>query len=217
MFRVVGGMEQRVDFLQFDWSGTISDDRMPVFTANMRMCDFYGIEKPSTFADWIKTTTKGVQDWFLERGAMATRDEIWEQYTTNFRTVISEGKIPTIYEDVSEVLRMLKDQGKKLAVVSSHPQENVRREAEEYGVAHYFEEIVGTVIEKADGIRELCGRLDINLSRTAYVGDMVHDIAAAKKAQVLPIAVSRGYHSEEVLRENTPFALWQDLRPAIHL
>lgn len=210
-------MERGIQLFQFDWSGTISDDRMPVFTANMRMCDEYGIKRPDSFADWIKTTTKGVQDWFLERGAAATRDEIWEQYTTNFRTVISEGILPTMYEDVGEVLRLLKDQGKKLAVVSSHPQENVRREAEEYGVAHYFEEIVGTVVEKSEGIRELCSRLDVKPSHTAYVGDMVHDISAAKKAQVLPIAVSRGYHSEEVLRENTPFALWSDLRPAVSL
>lgn len=206
-------MERDIKLIQFDWSGTISDDRAPVFSANMRMCDAYGIQKYEDMPTWLKTTTKSVQDWFLMRGAKASRDEIWDLYNRQFRTVLSEGIKPAMYEDVPEVLRALADQGRKMIVVSSHPAENVKREAQEYGIESFFTTIIGSVAEKSVSIKEICKEYGFETSGTAYVGDMVGDVLAAQKAEVLPVAVSRGYHSEEVLLESNPFAVWQDLRP----
>ena len=47
-----------------------------------------------------------------------------------------------------------------------------------------------------------------------YIGDMTHDIRAAKKAGVIPIALSRGYHTVEILEAENPYVIWENLHPA---
>lgn len=209
-------MNKEVNLVQFDWSGTISDDRRPVHVANNRLSVHYGVPSIADLNDWLKVTASGPQDYILQYGVKVSSEEIWELYKKTFAAVISEGLRPVMYDNVPEVLSILKDKGKKLAVLSRHPEENLRAEVEEYGLGKYFDQITGSVPDKVVGIKQICHELKANVEHTVYIGDMIPDIVAAREANVRPIGVSYGYHSEEMLRTQGDVTIWKDLQPAKH-
>ncbi|MCJ7804312.1 hypothetical protein MUP35_01060, partial [Patescibacteria group bacterium] len=51
----------------FDWSGTLSDDRKPVFEANSRMFSEFGLPR-LTFKNWLSINTSTVFDYLHQNG-----------------------------------------------------------------------------------------------------------------------------------------------------
>ncbi len=128
----------------FDWSGTISDDRIPVQTAFNRVAVELGLIPIKDLNEWLK---QSVEQFEVEYSKQLSRakspNEIRHLYYHHFSTLRSEGIKPTIYADSVEVLTYLKKQGKRLMVISSHPQKSLLKEAEEYGLKNYFDNILG--------------------------------------------------------------------------
>ena len=207
---------KEVNLIQFDWSGTISDDRRPVHIANSMLATHYGVPPIDDFEAWLKATVSGPQEYIQQFGVKVPADQIWEQYKKTFAEIVASGLRPVMYENVPEVLSVLKDKGKILAVLSRHPEENLRAEVAEYGLGQYFDIVTGSIPDKVVGIKQICYELKANAEHTVYIGDMIPDIVAARQANVRPIVVSYGYHSEEMLRTQGDVTIWKDLQPAKH-
>lgn len=205
-----------IKLVAFDWSGTLSDDRKPVHQTNTRMSLHYGVLPVEDMEEWLRSTARGPQEYFQERGVNATWDEIWNLYTTMFATVIAEGVKPTMYQDVPETLEYLKLRGRRLAVISAHPQNSLHQEATEYGIAPYFDYIIGSAANKTKAILRASAELQVPQYQMLYVGDTVSDVLAAHKVPTNAIALTRGYHSEDMLRPHNPLAIWPDLNPFRH-
>lgn len=202
-----------MDLVIFDWSGTLSDDRQVVHQANVLVARRFGIEPILDFDEWLPQTRSGPQEFFKKRGTSASAEEIWNMYKLCLAEVLSTGAKPKIYPEVPEVISALRNSSKKLVVISSHPSNNLIDEAREYGIVDLFDDIVGSVVNKAEAIRRTVTSWDIPKKMTVYIGDMVSDIIAAKAAGVNSIALTRGYHPEEMLRAENPDLLWRNLLP----
>ncbi|MEK7570832.1 MAG: HAD family hydrolase [Patescibacteria group bacterium] len=206
-------MSDTIELIQFDWSGTLSDDRPTVYESHVRMCQYYGIESQKTIEEWYRTAT-GIPRDYQKPGVTDSPEQIWNLYKKIFLEVLADGIHPTIFPDVKDTIQELKAQGKKLVVISSHPQKYLHQEAKMYGIIEYFDEIRGSIpFNKSTEIRAMYTRLGVHPDNTLYVGDMVSDILAAREANVRSIALTRGYHTQEKLQAYKPFFLWDDLSP----
>lgn len=206
---------EKPTLIQFDWSGTISDDTHPVHVSFNRTALDLGLKAIEDKNEWLKLTVRSLEVHFSELlNKSLSSKEVWDMYAKHFEKVSKEGTKPVIYDEVVEVLQDLKSKGKKMIVISSHPTKSLIREAEEYGIAHYFEDIIGGIIDKSESIGNLPKRFGSRRSETIYIGDTIQDIKASKKAGVAIIALTRGYHTKEILLPEKPHYIWDNLHPA---
>jgi phosphoglycolate phosphatase len=193
------------EVLIFDWSGVISDDRLPVYEANMRLYEDHGLKRIS-FDEWLSQTKLSAGEIFDGKSIKVDREKVFDEYKQALAQVKSEGIHPTIYNNAKNTLKELVGMGKKLAIVSSHPRQALEEEARLYSVEKYFDLFVGDSKEKTGTLLEMCKKLNIapSPSTVAYTGDTIYDIRAAKGAGVYSIAVTGGYHSRERLEKENP-------------
>ncbi|MBI2499704.1 HAD family hydrolase [Candidatus Woesearchaeota archaeon] len=193
----------------FDWSGVISDDRRPVYEANMKIFRENGIRGLSLEEFFLKTDSN-IAEFLAKQGVVGTPEELSLLGKRAYDLVINSGIQPVLYGDVRNTLDFLSKRNKMLAVLSSHPEANLKQEARDYGIDHYFRLIIGGSRDKSDGIIRIVEAIGIQREETVYLGDMVFDIRAAKIAGVKSGAVAgtienqRGYHSRKRLEEGLP-------------
>jgi phosphoglycolate phosphatase len=194
----------------FDWSGVISDDRKPVYEANMRILEGYGMPKMS-FDEWLAQTTMTVAGFLRNLGIKDDSEKLFAVYEKCYNEAIESGIEPEIYPNVHDVVEFLKEKRKRLAVLSSHPTSNLEKEAEDYNLTRFFDLMVGDSRNKANGLLHIYEQLKENLDVGLYVGDTIYDIRASKKAGVHSAAICCGYHSREKLAAESPNYLLETL------
>lgn len=196
----------------FDWSGTLSDDRVPVQTAFNRVAIELGLKPTKNLNAWLKKTIKPIEvDYSNQLLSKLSPAEIRTLYSQHFTIVSREGINPTMYNDVIKILDFLKNNQKKLFVLSSHPHKNLLKEARGYKIEKYFDKITGGIFNKTKGLLETYDEMNINVNETVYIGDMIGDIRAAKETKTTSIALTRGYHSKEILLLENPDILINNL------
>lgn len=180
----------------FDWSGTISDDRIPVYQANMLILKYFGREEVD-FTRWLKEVGNSVLDFYRSVGIQKEWEDLLNLYDKFYDTVCINGVKPKIYPEVKETLRFLKKRGVRMGVLSTHHQKHVIAEAKEYGIDGFFEYIKGSSVNKSEDLRKICKRMKPKKQRALYVGDTAADIISAHKAGIHAAWVDHGYHKKE--------------------
>lgn len=186
----------------FDWSGVISDDRPPVYEANMLLLEKYG-KKRVTFEEWLPNTKQSVVELLLSYGVEVDDKEMLKEYKKIFDKVRKSGIHPHIYSDAVSVIKKLSHNGNRLFVLSTHPIQNLEEEAREYGIYKFFDNFIGTVRDKTKTINGILEKLE-KPKQVFYVGDTIYDIQAAKKTKVKSVAITNGYHIRKRLLEEKP-------------
>lgn len=192
-----------IELVIFDWSGVISDDRKPVYEVNMRILRDH--KKPTmSFEEWLPRTTMTPVEFFANHGVHEDPEELYALYKKYYGEAVESGITPVVYPDAYETLRYLKKNERRMAVLSSHPVENLKREAEEYEVTSFLSLIRGSAQNKVEGLQAVCEQLDTRPDSALFVGDTVYDIRAAKEAGLLPVGICTGYHTKERLEKEGP-------------
>lgn len=122
-----------------------------------------------------------------------------------------------VYPGVRELLQQLHEQGRRLAIASSKPEPMVHRVLEHFGIAGYFDVIVGSHVEEeldnkmgADNkllmVKKALQGLGLSVEQGrrksyAMVGDRSFDMNGAKANHVTAVGVSYGYGSRRELEE----------------
>jgi len=88
----------------------------------------------------------------------------------------------------------------------------LEKEINEYGFQKYFIDINGSVHDKTKTITEILKKNGFEPDKTAYIGDIVHDVEAGEKAKVITIAVSYGYQTGEMLSKEHPDFIIDDIK-----
>ncbi len=109
------------------------------------------------------------------------------------------------------MLGFLRDMDVTIVVVSSHPEAHLRKEASEYGLERHVSSFMGNMRDKEAGILKACFYARMEPAQASYTGDTIYDIQAAKKADVLSIGISTGYHTHERLASESPDLLVDSL------
>lgn len=79
------------------------------------------------------------------------------------------------------------------------------------GLKHYFKQAYTQAYDKRLTILELLATHGLNADETLFIGDMMHDIEAARHGGVRSCGVLTGYDSLEKLKRAEPDLLFQDL------
>ena len=195
----------QIKLFSTDWSGTFSDDRQPVYRANMGLLKYYG--KPTmTFQGWLDASKLTASDFLQSQGVSADQSEFPPLYKRFLDEEIAAGNVPIVYPNAQQALDHLRRKGIATVVLSSHPVQNLRREIAEYGLGEFFPDggVVGDSKDKAEGLKTIAERFKIEAGEILHLGDTIFDIQAAKKAGSLSAGISHGYHSRARLEAENP-------------
>lgn len=111
-----------------------------------------------------------------------------------------------VYAGITPLLRALKRAGCYLAIASGKPEALVLRVSEYFGIARYFDKIVGTTYESTDsGKCALIARAlpeGCDLRHAAMVGDRMFDMEAAQKMGLRAVGALYGYGAREELEQS---------------
>src|SRR5215210_1928994 len=114
---------------------------------------------------------------------------------------------------IDDLLVRLKDEGRRLGIVTAKRRRTVDLAFDQVPLAHLFETVVGgdeTERHKPDPEPLLLAleRLGARAEEAAYVGDAPFDVKAAKAAGVFSVGVTwGGIHTRERLEDESPDAL----------
>ena len=194
-------------YVLFDLDGTISDPKVGICTSVQQALKKFGIDVPD-----INTLTPFIgpplRDSFRDFYHIKPEDmeDVIAAYRARFSTVgLFENDL---YDGIPELLKSLKENGRKLALASSKPRVFVEKILDHFGISQYFDVIMGSELDgtrenKSEIIAECLRLFELDpsgdLSETVMVGDRKYDIEAANAASLPNIAVSYGYGSEEEL------------------
>ncbi len=93
-----------------------------------------------------------------------------------------------------------------LGILTSNSIDNVSSWLKTHDVAHFFDFIhtESQFLSKRRLLKKTIKSYQIDKTRTFYIGDETRDIEAAKKNKIKSIAVTWGYHSEQLLVKHQP-------------
>ena len=129
-----------------------------------------------------------------------------------FRESFRQSPVPvTPLAGSSEILQWCRQAGIRCFVLSSMDPGLLAGQAEAFGFADAFEEIYSGVIDKREDIVAILERHGLKPYETAFVGDMLHDIATARAGGVASYMMETGYDLPETLRKADPDEVFQDL------
>ncbi|MBR6308586.1 MAG: HAD hydrolase-like protein [Lachnospiraceae bacterium] len=194
-------------YILFDLDGTISDPKVGICTSVQTALKKFGISVPD-----INTLTPFIgpplRDSFRDFYHIKPEDmeDCIAAYRARFSTVgLFENDL---YDGIPELLKTLKENGRKLALASSKPRVFVEKILNHFGISEYFDVIMGSELDgtrenKSEIIAECLRLFGIDpsgdLSKVVMVGDRKYDVEAAVAAGLPNIAVSYGYGSKEEL------------------
>lgn len=138
---------------------------------------------------------------FQEFMGMTREEAEWfrDKYRERYQTI---GAFEAeLYAGIDQVLAMLKQQGKKISLATSKPEETAIRILDHFGLLSYFDETAGATMDgsrdsKEDVIREALDRFHITedqKDRVLMVGDRNLDIAGAKRFGIASLGVYYGF------------------------
>lgn len=194
------------DYLFFDLDGTLTDPAQGITNSFIHALKYFGIEIPSyeTLCTFIGPplpetfkTQFGFDDQKVAEGV--------KKYREYFAT---KGLLEnSVYPGIPELLAGLKAAGKKLVVATSKPEEYSVRIIEHFGLAKYFENVCGSLMDESRSKKDevIAYAIERNhisdKSKILMIGDRKHDILGAKKIGLKSCGVLFGYGSREELEE----------------
>jgi len=190
-----------------DWSGTLSDDRRPIWKVGNMFLARYCLPR-LTFEEWHELNSRhgtASTDSFLRIfGIDLDPTDVRESFRKYYSEVTSNGTKPEIYSGARVGLMWLKEKGIPVGVISTHPQESILQESADYGVSECISAVKGNSPSKKRDLYLLCEESGVHPAEAMYVGDMLPDIEAAKSIGAMPVAVTCGYTKRGHLMEKYP-------------
>lgn len=126
--------------------------------------------------------------------------------------LFSEIKNVHPFPGIIDSLKILKESGYQLGVVTSNSRNNVDYFFKEHGLTDLFHSIYTSkhIFGKDKAIIRYMKAHDIEKKSALYIGDETRDIEAAKKAGIPVIAVSWGFNSKELLELYKPNSIVEE-------
>ena len=148
-------MKMKYRALFFDLDGTLTDPREGILNSIQYAADFYGVKTNRN--DLYKYIGPPLKDTFTE---LISEDKAMEAILKYRERFDAGGGLfeNSIYPNVKETLKELKDLGYILCTASSKPQPFVERILEHFDIAQYFDYMGGASLdeqrsEKSDVIK----------------------------------------------------------------
>ena len=194
------------DVILFDLDGTLTDSGLGITNSVAYALKKYGIEVTDR-TELYKFIGPPLRESFEKYYGFSEKEA--EKAVEYYREYYVDKGIfeNTVYFGIEDLLKEIRDSGKRAIVATSKPQVFAKRILEHFGLADYFEQITGASLDetrtKKDEViayvLETCGISD--RSRVLMVGDREHDILGAKKNGIDSLGVLFGYGGYAELKE----------------
>jgi phosphoglycolate phosphatase len=178
-----------------DWSGTVVDDLGAVVQATNDVFRDFGRAEISrdAFRSEFALPVSRFYERFLPGVPM---EKIEEVYHRQFQVRRGEvGLLP----GVNEFLEFSRASNRSLYALSTMYGHHFNEQARRLEIEDYFLRVYVEVIDKTTEIKRILAENRLVPQETAFVGDMAHDIEAAKKCGVLSIGILTGFDSVDKL------------------
>lgn len=192
------------NYVFFDLDGTLTDPGLGITNSVMYALKKYNIEVDDR-AQLYKFIGPPLIESFMNYYGMSKEDG--EQAITYFREYFKPHGLyeNEVYEGIENLLKTLKDNGKKLFVATSKPEDFAVEILRHFGLDKYFEYIAGATmdekrVKKAEVIAYALEENGItDLTSVVMIGDREHDVIGAKENGLASIGVLYGYGNYEEL------------------
>lgn len=186
------------DVILFDLDGTLTDSSPGIINSIIYALNKYGISVENT-AKLRKFLGPPLHESFKE--FYGFDDEKAMEAVKYYREYFSTKGLfeNRVYNGIPELLQNLADNGKRLILATSKPQNFTDRIMEHFNLTRYFEFVAGSNMDgtrskKAEVIEYALNKCQItDKSKVVMVGDRKHDIIGAKAAGIDSISVEYGY------------------------
>ena len=187
----------RWELVLSDASGTYSDDRTPVYNADMRILDDAGIGRIPLDV-WRTLPPANAIEFCRYMGVPLSDQKAYERFLQYF-TEEAQTHPPQLYPGARDAFGAIRAGGRPLGIISGHPHDKLEQEGRGYGIWNLFSVVKGGSRNKARDIRAACDEMGVPPAQTLYFCDMITDIDAARAAGAQPLCVAHGYHTAEML------------------
>ncbi len=189
------------DSIIFDWSGTLCDDLTLTLQATNHVIGQYGLPPldRKSFREEFQLPYPNYYSW-------KTPGIPIEELEAHYRNMLNSPEaVPVaVIPYAREFLEFCRARGIRCFILSSMDTTAFNRQVREQGLYSFFEAFHTGILNKKEYIHELIARHDLDVQKTAFIGDMQHDMLAAHSAGVCAIGVLTGYNNAAQLHEAQP-------------
>lgn len=194
---------ENITTLLFDWDGTIADSAQLGLTAFQKSFGSLSLEFPEEIYEAAYSP-----NWYsiyeamgLPKEKWAMADDLWIQHYGEQAAMLIEG--------AAETLRLLRQRGYRMGIVSSGTESRITRELKHQGLGELFEIVVCNeqMLNKKphpEGLETALAMVKSPNEQSCYVGDSPEDIEMGRRAQLLTVGVRSTYPTSWRLRDASP-------------
>lgn len=205
-----------MNLLIFDLDGTLIDSKIDLANAVNATREHMGL--PGLPNDTVYTYVGNGAPVLIRRamGEAMPQAEV-DRALAFFLAYYAEHKIDNtvLYPGVGDALQVLREAGRRMAVLTNKPYKVTEGILDGLGVSGYFFRVYGgnsLAMKKPDpaGILKLMEEAGANAAGTVMIGDSAVDIRTARNAGVRSAGVTWGFQPE-TLKQDPPDALFDDV------
>lgn len=198
---IIRGSIMRYDCIFWDWNGTLLDDARAAWLAvndmlTSRKLPLITLEQYREYIDVpIVRFYEHVMDMSKEdmHSLSVEFDSLWAKHLPD----------DAVTETTVDLLSKLSQKGIKQYIFSSSRNDIISPYLKSFGIDGYFTAVLGAtdrfVGSKAERTRDYIISNGIDLDKTIFIGDMVHDFEVASFVGASSILVSSGHQSKSAL------------------
>ncbi|NIO21840.1 MAG: HAD-IA family hydrolase [Candidatus Aenigmarchaeota archaeon] len=198
-----------IKLVMFDWDGTIVDGLSLNYKIYIEITKRLGKRMPESPQDLAKLTNGKYEELYHNLG-IRTKDEV-EKATKSYWELFESLKDEfELFPGIMEVISSLKKRGIRIAIISNCEKPLLAILIDKFGLSGYLDLVVAhgdteNIKPEPDQIHFCLEKLKVKPKEAIFVGDMINDIVAARKANLRKvIAVTYGWHTREQLEKLKP-------------
>lgn len=186
----------------FDFDGTVVDSFDEVIRLINSLSEKYGFKKIS-LSQTSKMRNQGIEEAIKTLGINIFKLpflllEVRSLYKDSIKNLKP-------FKGIDKLLKILKEKGLFLEIVTTNSEENTRKFLEKNNI-DFFNFIKGDVsfFGKDTVLLEEMRVHDLLPEETIYIGDEIRDVEAAKSAELKVISVTWGFNNKKILESYSP-------------
>ncbi|KRL01108.1 HAD family hydrolase [Liquorilactobacillus capillatus] len=207
----------------FDFDGTLANSGKTAVLATQAAFRDFEMSLPTTstvkyyMGVPIEVSFKKMADRKLADNEF---DELLKDFRTHYQVL--ETANLTLFPGIESVLERLFTSNKKMFVLSSKHSSALNRNLEQLNILQYFQATCGSdQVEHykpaPDGIYHLVGKYQLHKSKTIMIGDAIYDLQMGLAAEVSTCGVTWGAHASNLLANENPTYLINDVQSLLDL
>jgi len=185
----------------FDWSGVVKDSNTNHHWVVNNILEKYGAKKISL--DELKETW--VQPYMEFYNKFLPTLSL-EQQKSDYIEMLHKDNCPKSrgFPEMPELIKLLKEKGIYLAILSGDPTQLIEKEIEDYGLRNIFDEINSDVHDKVEILDKILKSNNFDPKNVYFIGDTNHEIETGKIVGIKTIATTWGLFTEKRLSQYNP-------------